>query len=38
VQGDFVAPPLALDDLAVWRRNVSRAGIWNRKGGQDGAM
>jgi diguanylate cyclase (GGDEF)-like protein len=37
VQGDFVAPPLALDDLAVWRRNVSRAGIWNRKGGQDGA-
>ena len=32
VQGDFIAPPLPVDDLAVWRRTVTRAGIWNRRG------
>jgi len=32
VQGDFIAPPLPVDDLAVWRRTVTRAGIWNQRG------
>jgi EAL domain-containing protein (putative c-di-GMP-specific phosphodiesterase class I) len=36
VQGDFIAPPLPVDDLAVWRRTVTRAGIWNRRGEMDG--
>lgn len=37
VQGDFISPPLTVDDLAVWRRGVSRAGIWNRRGEPQGA-
>ena len=37
VQGDFIAPPLPVDDLAVWRRTVTRAGIWNRRGEPQGA-
>jgi EAL domain-containing protein (putative c-di-GMP-specific phosphodiesterase class I) len=32
IQGDFIAPPLPVDDLAAWRRAVTRAGIWNRRG------